>query len=156
MWVWFVTLAIIVFLFEVVMKKVATEIVINASIGSVWKALTDTEDFPNWNPFVSKMTGVSELGGRMKMYVKGSPLPIPVTVTNFKENELLSWKGGLAGVAQGEHAFKLTKLKGEQVLLEHYEEFTGFGTVAMLSPILNFLTAEYNAFNRALKKKLES
>jgi len=138
------------------MKKVATEIVINAPIESVWQTLTDTSDFPNWNPFVSKMTGTAKLGAAMKMYVKQSLIPIPVKINNYSENELLSWKGGVAGIAQGEHAFKLTQLDDNQVRLEHYEEFTGFGTIAMFSPILKALTSEYDKFNRVLKKKLEA
>jgi uncharacterized protein YndB with AHSA1/START domain len=34
------------------MKEIRTEILINAQAYKVWKALTDFNSYPSWNPFI--------------------------------------------------------------------------------------------------------
>jgi uncharacterized protein YndB with AHSA1/START domain len=52
------------------MKEIYTEIEINASAGIVWDILTDFDNFPNWNPFIKKISGILQEGERIEVFIK--------------------------------------------------------------------------------------
>ncbi len=39
------------------MKKIETEIIIDAPVTTVWQVLTDFERHPTWNPFIKAIAG---------------------------------------------------------------------------------------------------
>jgi uncharacterized protein YndB with AHSA1/START domain len=44
------------------MNELRTEIIIDASPEKVWKALTDLDKYPDWNPFICHAVGKAKLG----------------------------------------------------------------------------------------------
>jgi uncharacterized protein YndB with AHSA1/START domain len=38
-------------------KEIKTEILINASPDKVWAILTDFDNYPSWNPFITSLKG---------------------------------------------------------------------------------------------------
>lgn len=42
--------------------KIETEIMINASVETVWKVLTDFDNHPTWNPFIQSISGEKAVG----------------------------------------------------------------------------------------------
>ena len=44
------------------MKRIETEILIEADPEKVWSILTDFENHPKWNPFIKAITGEKEIG----------------------------------------------------------------------------------------------
>ena len=45
------------------MKELHSEIVIDASPERVWDVLTDFASYPQWNPFIRRISGELEVGG---------------------------------------------------------------------------------------------
>ena len=43
------------------MKEIKTEIIINSKPEKVWSILTDFKNQPNWNPFISNISGEKKL-----------------------------------------------------------------------------------------------
>lgn len=42
-----------------------TEIIINSTPEKIWTILTDFKNYPNWNPFVTSLTGDFEVGKKL-------------------------------------------------------------------------------------------
>jgi hypothetical protein len=49
--------------FLVFRKQLSSEILINSSAENVWAIITDFPSYPNWNPFIRRLTG--EIKGRL-------------------------------------------------------------------------------------------
>lgn len=47
-------------------KSVHHEITINAAPEKVWKALIETDDYPNWNPVMELVEGKVQEGNKVK------------------------------------------------------------------------------------------
>jgi uncharacterized protein YndB with AHSA1/START domain len=45
------------------MEDIRDEIVVNASIERVWKAIQDTKQHEEWHPFLTRIVGEHTLGG---------------------------------------------------------------------------------------------
>ena len=39
------------------MKEIKTEIIIDTKPDKVWEVLTDSENYPTWNPFIQNISG---------------------------------------------------------------------------------------------------
>ncbi|WP_242499151.1 SRPBCC domain-containing protein [Flavobacterium sp. 140616W15] len=107
-----------------------TEIVINATPNKVWAILTDFKNYPNWNPFITSLTGDFEIG--KKIIVRIEPPEVKAStfkaiVTGFEVNEKISWFGIfiMRGFFDGEHNFELTDNGNGTTTLVQYENFTG-------------------------------
>ena len=46
-----------------------SEIEINASPETVWKLLTDTSRFPEWNPFIRRLSGEFKVGQKLVVFM---------------------------------------------------------------------------------------
>ena len=44
------------------MKKLKTKIIINATTDKVWDVLMTHETYPEWNPFITSITGTANVG----------------------------------------------------------------------------------------------
>jgi uncharacterized protein YndB with AHSA1/START domain len=49
------------------MKELHSEIVIDASPERVWDVLTDFATYPQWNPFIRRISGELGVGGRLEV-----------------------------------------------------------------------------------------
>ena len=47
------------------MKKLTTEIIINAAPQKIWSILTGFEQYPTWNPFITSITGDVGVGNKI-------------------------------------------------------------------------------------------
>ncbi|MDY9920045.1 MAG: SRPBCC family protein [Proteiniphilum sp.] len=47
-------------------KEIRTEIIIRATSEKIWDILTDFENYPNWNPFITFIKGKVEEGSPEK------------------------------------------------------------------------------------------
>ena len=39
------------------MKQLITQVEIQAPVEKIWKIFSGFDDYPNWNPFIKKLTG---------------------------------------------------------------------------------------------------
>ena len=93
-------------------KEIRTEIQINATPQKVWDILTTFENYPNWNPFITKLEGNVKAGN--KIVVEISPpdakkRTFKPKVLVFEPQKELRWIGRLIlpGIFDGEHVLEL-------------------------------------------------
>ena len=143
------------------MTNLETEIIINASPKSVWKVLMDFEEYPNWNPFIKKISGSATVLQvlEVELQLKGKKaLNIqPKVIKNINE-KVFSWRGHLfiEGLFDGEHYFQIEKYGENQSKFIHGENFSGLMSVPILKIIGKNTLKGFISMNEALKKQTES
>lgn len=139
-------------------SAISTDIWIDSPPQAVWKILTDTADYPSWNPEISRLDGPLRVGQAFEM-VEGSEPDAMVfhpTLLALQPDRELRWKGyvGIPGIFDGEHRFLLEAVGGRTHLIQD-EKFSGI-LAGRLTQEINQDTIEHmQAMNRALKKRLE-
>lgn len=142
------------------MKELRSEIDIHASDERVWQLLTDFANFPQWNPFIRRVSGEAKTGARLEVYLQ----PSGARGTTFRPRVLkvepkreLRWLGHLVipGLFDGEHIFTIEPLEANGVHFVQCELFTGL-LVPLLAHGLDTDTRRgFDEMNQALKVRAE-
>ncbi|NUS73749.1 MAG: SRPBCC domain-containing protein [Corynebacteriales bacterium] len=134
-----------------------TSIEIDASAEQVWSTLTDFTNHPQWNPFITKISGEPITGTRLSVEISnnGKTNTFTPTVLAAEPGRELRWIGrfGMVGVVDGEHYFHIETLTPKRIRLIHGEKFTGV-LVPFLGKQLD-VADNFAAMNRALKARVE-
>lgn len=142
------------------MREIRTEIDIVASATCVWRALTDFELYPEWNPFIRRVSGQCIDGGELRVTTAslfGILLNFQLKVDNILENRGMRWLGQtlMAGLLDGHHYFEIHEMSPEKVRFIQYEEFSGC-MLPLAWPMIAPLSRKgFDSMNKALKKKVE-
>jgi hypothetical protein len=140
------------------MIKIETEIVINSSVGDVWRKLTAFDAYPTWNPFVTRISGDQVIGSRLAVDITppgGKKTTFKPILVKFCENKELRWIGVLGSkyLFQGEHYFKLEPIDGNMTRFIHGEIFSGLLARPLLSLIGASTKKGFESMNHALTLK---
>lgn len=141
------------------MRRIASEVQINARPEEVWAVLTDFERFHEWNPFLVQATGRAEPGERLMLRFRlpngGREMVFKPTVLTSEPHRLLRWRGrlGLPGVFDGLHSFELTPREGVTHVLQS-ETFTG-ALVPVTGSVIRQSEVGFGMLTDALKKRVE-
>ncbi|WP_306641634.1 SRPBCC domain-containing protein [Sanyastnella coralliicola] len=133
-----------------------TSITINASAESVWKVLTDFEQYPEWNPFIKEIRGISfEPGGQIFAHIDNMKFKPIVQI--YKENHIFEWLGKLfiKGLFDGRHRFELVENADGSTTLHHSEKFSGILVGLMKKKLDTEIRDSFEAMNVALKRRVE-
>ena len=142
------------------MKKLKTEIIINAPIDKVWDILMAHENYPKWNPFITNITGTVKVGETIivTLHLKEKKPMIfkPTVLTNMPGKEF-RWLGHfvIKGIFDGEHYFLLEPIGSDQTLFTQGENFKGILTGLFLKMIGESTLTGFSEMNEALKKRAE-
>lgn len=139
---------------------ISTTTDIDASPQAVWDVLTDFATYRDWNPFMDRIEGIPEVGRKLVVHMTPPGRramtfqPTVLTATPARE---LRWLGklGVGGLFDGEHSFVLTPIADRTTRLVHEERFSGI-LVALFKGTLKSSHTGFDAFNSALKKRVES
>ncbi|WP_407477522.1 SRPBCC family protein [Elizabethkingia meningoseptica] len=143
---------------SIMAKEIKTEITINSTPEKIWAILTDFENYPNWNPFISSIEGNVIKGNKIKVSINppgGKKMTFkPTVITKTPEKEL-SWFGKLLfkGLFDGEHRFQLIDNKNGTVTFVQSEKFKGL-LVWMFNPIKT--EKGFKQMNEKLKELAEA
>lgn len=143
------------------MREIHTEIEINASPKRIWEVLTDFENYPAWNPFITKIYGTPKEGERLIIHAQLNPHRTevfrPIIIGLQPEHEL-QWRGSLPvpGMFTGKHIFTLEPLPDGRCRLIHREEFTGLLVWLVLLMIGADTLRGFHAMNSAVKQQSEN
>ena len=143
------------------MHVIRTEIDIDASPARVWDVLTDFAAYPDWNPFLTSVTGRAEVGQKLVARIEpkaGRGMTFKPTVLMADREKEFRWRGRflVPGLFDGEHYFVIAPNGAGTTRLVHGEEFSGL-LVGMAKASLDKGTqAGFNAMNKALKARAES
>ena len=141
-------------------KKLYTEIEINAPVSAVWKQLADTERYPEWNPFIKRISGELTEGNQLDVTIQSddkSAMNFKPVILKIKDNQELRWVGRLIfpGIFDGEHYFVVEETSNGNTTFRHGETFSG-----MLSVLFGLIEDDtrkgFEAMNRALKQRVEA
>jgi hypothetical protein len=126
----------------------------------VWAVLMDFERYPEWNPFVSRISGRAEFGERLDVRLTppgGMAMSFKPTVMSVEPQRELRWLGKLLvhGLFDGEHAFELQADGPNRTHFRQTERFTG-----LLVPLLMLFAGKstrrgFEAMNQARKHRAE-
>lgn len=141
--------------------KVQTEIEIDAPPSAVWAVLSDNDNYAEWNPFITEVTGTLEEGKKLAISIQlgeGAPSKFTPIVLVAEENKELRWLGGPKpkGIFDGEHYFILEETAQGTTRFRHGEVFTGLLIYAVMPFINKATTKGFNAMNSALKETVEA
>jgi hypothetical protein len=111
-------------------KQLDNEIEINASAERVWHLLTDFAQFPQWNPFIQRVSGEPTTGARLDVTIQPSgahATTIRPIVLKAEPNRELRWRGQWLthGLLDDEHIFTIEPLDKGRVRFTQREIFTG-------------------------------
>ncbi len=142
------------------MKKIRSEIVINARPEEVWAILIDFGAYPDWNPFIRSISGEARTGSCLEVHIQPPgwrEMILRPKVLRAVQSHELRWIGRLlvAGLFDGEHRFTLEPQGEEKVRFIQAELFSG-----LLVPIFSRVIADtkwgFVAMNQALKERAEA
>ncbi|MDB5261149.1 MAG: Polyketide cyclase/dehydrase [Adhaeribacter sp.] len=141
------------------MKKLESNILIDASPETIWRVLTDFENYPAWNPFIKLIAGEKEVGKSLNISIKppgSNGMSFKPVILKFEPSKELRWKGklGMKGIFDGEHYFILQRNGKNATNFIQGEVFSGI-LVWMLGSTLDKTEEGFNLMNRALKEQCE-
>lgn len=139
-------------------KEIRTEIVIKSTPEKIWAVLTDTHNYPHWNPFIKAIKGEIKEGQKISVKImppKSKAFTFNPTIITMVENRKLSWLGKFlfSGFFDGEHSFELIDNGNGTVTFVQSEEFKGV-FVWLFNP--QKTKEGFNLMNQKLKELAEN
>ncbi|MGI8606778.1 MAG: SRPBCC family protein [Gaiellaceae bacterium] len=142
------------------MREIRDEIEIDGPPERVWSVLMDFDAYPEWNPFVKRISGRAEKGAKLDVRIvppgkKG--MRFKPTVIAAEPRREFAWLGKVLvpGLFDGEHHFELEDLGGGRTRFVQREVFKGLLT-PMLGGMLDNTHEGFRELNQALKRRVES
>jgi hypothetical protein len=141
------------------MKELRTEIEIQATPDQVWQALTNLDNYPEWNPFIHHAIGKAKVGEKVDITFKSSSkeMTLHCTVVKVEPNKELCWKYHvvLPILFRGEHSFTIEQIEANKVRFIDREIFNGLLVSAQADDIDTHSKQGFEAMDKALKAKAE-
>lgn len=142
-------------------KLLETKIIIQASAESIWNILTDFESYPQWNPFITSLTGEVQVGNKIRVRLEppnASAMTFTPKILTKIANREFSWQGHLfiKGLFDGRHKFEIIDNGNQTCTFIHSEQFNGL-LIPLLSSMLDKNTKDgFIAMNIKLKERAEA
>jgi hypothetical protein len=139
-------------------RRIATAIDIDAPADAIWRVLVDFPAYPEWNPFIRRITGEAKVGARLEITAQPAnrkPMTFRPTVRVADPGRELRWLGRvlLPGIFDGEHAF-IIEPQTSGCRLRHEETFSGL-LVPAFGAMLDDTARSFAELNAALKRRVE-
>ena len=133
---------------------------IDASPTTVWSVLADTDAYPDWNPFMTKLAGDFTVGATLEVRIEppnARPMTFKPTVLAVEPERELRWLGKfiLPGLVDGEHSLRIEPLTEGRSRFIQTESFSGL-LVRPLRSMLGKTELGFEQMNAALKARAES
>lgn len=140
-------------------EQIYTEILINAEPKKVWQILTDFENYPEWNSFITSLTGKVKVGNTISVRIfapNGNSMKFNPVVLAYEPEKEIRWLGKFyfKGIFDGEHQFKLVDNKNGTTTFIHAESFSGF-LVPFFKNNLSHTKTGFEEMNLELKEMAE-
>ncbi len=140
------------------MKRLHTEIELDATPEEVWAALVDFDSYPTWNPFIVSISGTASIGSRLRARIEpsgGRGATFRPVVTAADPGRRLEWLGKLLvkGLFDGRHRFEIEATSSGTKFTQS-EEFTGL-LVPLFAKSLDGATRQgFELMNQALQERV--
>ena len=143
-------------------KEIVTEIEINAPPSRVWQILTDFKNYPTWNPFIKKISGIPERNEKLEVHMpdpRGGTMVFTPDVLVAERGRELRWLGrSEGGVFNGEHRFLIETIENSnnKMRFTQSEKFTGSMVASLEGWLDTAVKQNFEDMNRALKQRAEN
>lgn len=149
------------------MKSFVAHIDVEADLATGWRVLTDFERYPAWNPLLRRVKGACAEGESLRLRVaktlgSDKTVPLPARIRVCTPETELSWGGGIPGLLDVHHYFRLTALptgpdQTAGFRFTHGEDFQG-PMLSLLWPLVGSRIHQrnYTALNEAFKARCEA
>ena len=143
------------------MKELHSQIDIDASAELVWDILTDFASYPQWNPFIRRISGELKAGERLEVRLEppdSRGITLRPTVLSAEPNRQLRWLGHLfvPGLFDGEHSLAVQPLEENRVRFVQSEVFKGVLVPLLARSLDNNTLRGFEQMNGALKEQAEA
>jgi hypothetical protein len=141
-------------------STIERSIEIDASPATVWSVLTDTRAYPDWNPFMTKLTGDLRVGATLEVRIEppqAKSMTFKPTVLAAQPECELRWLGRfiIPGLIDGEHSLRIEPLPGGRSRFVQTERFSGL-LVRPLKSMLGRTELGFEQMNASLKTRSET
>lgn len=142
------------------MRRIESVIDVSAPAAQVWAVLVAFDDYPTWNPFVTRIAGKPQKSNRLLIRIEPpgrSGMTFKPTVVTVDPERQLVWLGHflLPGLLDGQHEFRI-EARGEQCRFHQSEEFGGLLVPLFGVGMLDATRRGFEAMNSALKRRVEA
>jgi hypothetical protein len=146
------------FLQRLNLRKIHTEIEINAAPQAVWAVLAHLQSYPEWNPFITSARTELKPGARLEITVRvpgGPTRTFRPRIVRVEPGRELRWLGTLLvpGLCDGEHLFRIEPTRAGSRFV-NAENFTGL-LVPFVNGVIESTAPGYALMNEALKARVE-
>ncbi|MEM7037306.1 MAG: SRPBCC domain-containing protein [Bacteroidota bacterium] len=139
------------------MKEYHTSLVIDKPAAAVWKMLTDTARYPDWNPLVGRLVGELKTGNTIETYIVPLGKSFFPKLLSVKPEKELIWQGKQVAkfLLAGKHYYRLEALEAGRTKLLHGEYFTGLLSPFISKKLLKKMEDNFHQHNLELKLLVE-
>lgn len=138
------------------MRAYQATALIDAAPEQVWRVLTNTAAWPDWNSGVTKVDGQLALGEKLSITVEANPgRAFPVKVVTLDEPGLIVFRGGMPlGLFTGERTYTL-KSEGSRTRFTMREQYAG-PLAGVIFKSIPDLGPSFQQFADGLKRQTEA
>jgi len=141
-------------------QRIETTAHLDARANEVWAVLTDFPAYGEWNPFITRISGLLAEDERLEASFtqsNGKVSRFRPRVLRVSPARQMRWLGrlGPGGLFDGEHYLVLEPQADGTTILTHGERFTG-ALVPLMKGVLADTEQGFASMNAALQARLES
>ncbi len=140
--------------------EIRTELEIDAPVSSVWRILTDFAQYPDWNPFITAISGPLVEDSKLRVHLslpEGRDLRFQPRLLRCRELKELRWRGHLLfpGLFDGEHFFRMEEIAARRTRFVQGEIFAGI-LLRFAGTSITRAARGFVYMNQALKRRAET
>lgn len=141
------------------MRRLRSEVEIDASPEEVWKTFADFRSFPTWNPFIRQAKGKLVPGKRLKIKLQLGRRVVKFRpkVTFVNEPLELRWRARqwIPGLFDVDRRFKIEPVGDSRSRFVQSESGSGLLSPFLMPLMRRRILRGYEAFNGAIKARVE-
>ncbi|HSL75138.1 MAG TPA: SRPBCC domain-containing protein [Ilumatobacteraceae bacterium] len=131
---------------------------VEAPAADVWRTLTDTDRYAEWNPLITSFEGEIAVGSRVTAVLQlpdRKPQTFRPRIVALDTGRSFTWLGriGAPGVFDGRHHFEVQPTSDGSCRFVHRERLSGVLVPAFRSLLTTTTPAGFAAMNRALAER---
>jgi hypothetical protein len=132
---------------------------LDAPAEAVWRVLTATDRFDEWNPFITSFEGALEVCARITVVLalaNRTPQTLRPKVIQLDQGRSLAWRGrvGVPGILDARHHLHIEERDAQHSRFVQYERFSGVAVPAVRSTLTVSTPAAFVAMNTAFVQRV--
>jgi hypothetical protein len=135
------------------------DILIDRPPSDVWKVVSNSAAYPDWNPFITHVDGDFRVADTIRIVLGVGPdsMVFKPIVLVVRPDQDLCWRGNvwIRGIFDGIHCIHLTAVSG-RTRLEQTESFSGLLVGRLTKDVIEETQRNFQAMNTAVKQRVET